>query len=422
MKLKNLIIILSIIYLSALISGIYSCYSVNNSLEIAGKYNLFFKNMLILSSVIISNLMIFFVIIFYLFKSYIKPVRKLKDATHQISNGNLNINLNLNTKKEVDQLTSYFNGIVSCFNEVMNKIKEITDSILKYSSYLKKSSTDSVESFDAIFLSLQDIARGYEEQAYESEKTSYVAKKLGSEIELAVKRSSEVEQITNITKGLSVKSKDIVDVMINNAEETKKITSVFLENTINLNENTKQIRDINSIITTIIKKINLLSLNASIEAAKFGNAGQGFAFIASDMRNLANQSKNSAKLIESILDSIQIKTKLSLETSNMAHKIVDEHMSSVYSVQDLFQEISCSMDSIISKITEMNTSIKKIDDFKLETINSITSIAAVTQESAATSQEICATSENQKNAATEIKEFAEKLYTVCEELAKTLNI
>lgn len=140
------------------------------------------------------------------------------------------------------------------------------------------------------------------------------------------------------------------------------------------------------------------------------------------MRNLANQSKDSAKLVESILDSIQIETKLSLETSNMAHKIVDEHMSSVYSVQDLFQEISCSMDSIISKIAEMNTSIKKIDDFKLETINSITSIAAVTQESAATSQEICATSEDQKNAATEIKEFAEKLYTVCEELAKTLNI
>lgn len=420
MKLKNLIIILSIIYLSAIISGIYSCYSVNNSLEIAGKYNLFFKNMLIMSFIIISNLMIFLVIIFYLFKSYIKPVRKLKDATHQISNGNLNINLN--TKKEVDQLTSYFNRVVSCFNEVMNKIKEITDSILKYSSYLKKSSTDSVESFDAIFLSLQDIARGYEEQAYESEKTSYVAKKLGSEIELAVNRSSEVEQITNITKDLSVKSKDIVDVMINNAEETKKITSVFLENTINLNENTKQIRDINSIITTITKKINLLSLNASIEAARFGNEGQGFALIAKDMRNLANQSKDSAKLVESILDSIQIETKLSLETSNMAHKIVDEHMSSVYSVQDLFQEISCSMDSIISKIAEMNTSIKKIDDFKLETINSITSIAAVTQESAATSQEICATSEDQKNAATEIKEFAEKLYTVCEELAKTLNI
>ena len=206
------------------------------------------------------------------------------------------------------------------------------------------------------------------------------------------------------------------------SKETDKITKEFTEDTRKLNESMEKIQKITDAISAITKKTSLLSLNATIEAAKAGDAGQGFSVIAKEINSLSTQSKESAKMIKPLLKEIKLQTESSINTSKRVHKIVEEQMQAVFSTQDAFDEIIVSMDTVTEKIIELNNIISKIEDVKTKTINSVITIRSIIEETAASTEEVTTSSENQSLIAEQVNKFAKGLYSMGERLVATTNI
>jgi len=212
-----------------------------------------------------------------------------------------------------------------------------------------------------------------------------------------------------------------VELLIQRAQETDRITRLFIENTKRLSGSLEKIRGIAVAISQITNKTKTLSLNARIEAARAGEAGRGFIVIVNEISNLADQSGDAAKMIDPILKEIQFQTEVSKSTSEQAVEIVEEQMQTVLLTQSAFDEIIQSMENAISHITGLNETINNIDMFKQQSISSVMAINSITQETAASCEEVCAASLEQKEIADEVKAFASSLYDMGEELVETIG-
>jgi methyl-accepting chemotaxis protein len=192
----------------------------------------------------------------------------------------------------------------------------------------------------------------------------------------------------------------------------------------NINEfiiSMEKIQNVTGMIAEITEQTNLLALNAAIEAARAGEAGRGFAIVAEEMNKLAGQSRDAAKTINDMIIGIHDQTVASASSSDQAHLLVKEQMTSVLSARDAFDEIVAAMDGIIERNVDMISTIKKMNDYKEITVNSIMTISSVSEETAASSEEVLASTEEQTALAEQIRDLADRMHGLAENLVLITN-
>lgn len=312
--------------------------------------------------------------------------------------------------------------MVKKISTLIANIKRAGGVILEQSSLLEGSSKQSADNSASIAVAIQQICQGALEQSEEAEKSSHIANDLAEKIDLAVTKFDEIETTTKATKELSIESKDAVRVLLQRVEETDRITKEISKSSSQLHISVEKIRDITEVITGITEQTNLLALNASIEAARAGEAGRGFAVVATEINKLANQSREAAETINTILGEIQALSSNTARTSDEAHQVVREQKAAVATVRNSFDEISEAMDNIITNNNQMVGLIAIINEYKEQTIQAIMNISTISEESASSSQQVAAISEEQTVFADQVKGLAHKLHDLAVELVQTTSV
>lgn len=160
-----------------------------------------------------------------------------------------------------------------------------------------------------------------------------------------------------------------------------------------VNETNKAIASINKaveLISDITSQTNLLSLNASIEAARAGQAGRGFAVVASEIKQLADQSSQGADSIKNIADNILEKSNRSVILTGRMKELAEQEQTDIGNAKESFD--------ILNRIIEENAAIaqtvmdktKNLEALKLDIINSVSELSAISEENAASNEEVTA--------------------------------
>lgn len=160
-----------------------------------------------------------------------------------------------------------------------------------------------------------------------------------------------------------------------------------------VNETNKAIASINEaveLISDITAQTNLLSLNASIEAARAGQAGRGFAVVASEIKQLADQSSQGADSIKNIADNILEKSNRSVILTGRMKELAEQEQTDIGNAKESFD--------ILNRIIEENAAIaqmvmdktKNLEALKLDIINSVSELSAISEENAASNEEVTA--------------------------------
>jgi methyl-accepting chemotaxis protein len=345
----------------------------------------------------------------YLARLITDPLIKLRDATRTISDGNLDARIEIQSADEIGELATNFNRMVESISALLTKTKHAVNVIWEQSSLLRENAGQSAENMSSLAISIEQISKGATEQTAESEKSSSKANLLADKIDLISTKAKEIEAITQNTKSLTFNSKETVQLLQEKTTQTDQITGEITSDINELNLSLGIIRGITEVITNITEQTNLLALNAAIEAARAGEAGRGFAVVAMEIDKLASQSLESAKTIESILNRIETLILKSTDNATQAHIILDQQRAAVDLTSNAFDQIIATLDLIINHNSQMFATVTQIEDFKTETLHLIMNISAISQQSAASCEEVTAITEEQTVFSDKLKDLAKEL-------------
>ena len=176
-----------------------------------------------------------------------------------------------------------------------------------------------------------------------------------------------------------------------------------------LEKNSSSIDTIVNVINELSSQTNLLSLNASIEAARAGAAGRGFTVVADEIRKLADLTMSAGRDISKLIADIQDKTKDTARFAEQAGEIVRSQTEALSSTITLFSTINNSVVHLTKNLGDMVIRIDKMMKIKEESMDRISNVAAISQESAAVAEEVNATTGSQMQMMEELTTEAGKL-------------
>lgn len=357
------------------------------------------------------------IIIVFVAKQMTSPLASLSDFSEEIFLGNLTNKLEIDGEDEVAKVANGLNNTVFKLKEMISDISTSADEVMVVSNSLSLATSESLKGNEEVSKSMQEIAAGAVTQAQGASEASIVTGELIEEINEVFKKCNHminiVEKSSDISNSVSKGVKEAID-SIQNIAETNKLN---VQETQILLEQSKEIGQIVDVISEISEQTNLLSLNAAIEAARAGEQGKGFAIVADEVRQLAEQSANSSKKIANLISMIQNQIEI---ISNKMETGTCEVVSGVEKatlVGENFKEIERVFTTVINVADEVSKATNRMEKKASTTSDIINNVAAITEENSAATEQVTASNEEQIAFMHEIVDSTYKL----EDLVNNLN-
>lgn len=275
----------------------------------------------------------------------------------EMANGNFDIHSSCR-----EEYVGEFNDLLEAARKMNYQMNSTLQDIKESASMVSAGSTNLAEASQVLAEGATDQAASIEElQAMVSEISSNLVR-TSNDADSAYEKATQCAQETQ-------KSHDEMDIMLDAMHK--------------ISETSKYIGNIIGEIEDIASQTNLLSLNAAIEAARAGEAGKGFAVVADQIRNLADQSAQSAvstkKLIEESISKVEVGNEVAIKTSE-----------SLMNVVELINSIAASSKEISEMVKNEAESVEQADQGIIRISEVIQNNSATAQETSATSQELAA--------------------------------
>lgn len=352
-------------------------------------------------------------------KSFVKPI--VEGVSHLTLISQLDIKKNvpkkyLRKKDEIGIFASAVESITNNFRKIILEVSNVSEQVAASSEELTATSQNAATAIDEVTKTVEEIANGASWQAQNTEDGSSKAILLGNAIssnyEKAKSLNDEAGKVSiAVNQGISEIEK-LLEITEECSNETREIYRVIKLT----NESSIRIGEASNVINSIAEQTNLLALNAAIEAARAGEAGKGFAVVAEEIRNLAEQSANSAKVIENIVLELHNNSKNAVSTVERVSSIVEEQNISVKNSKDGFVLTGTAMKVVINTAEQLRISGEEMDQMKNQILDSLQNLSAIAEENSASSEEASSAMEVQSESMNEIANASEGLAILAQSL------
>ena len=348
-------------------------------------------------------------------------IQKLQEVFDKASNGDLSTFTNIKSRDELGNLGKNYNDMIKNIGVLLESAKKTSTTVYETSTGLSSMAEETTASMSKVSMAVSEIAQGAMNLAENSQETVTSIGELSSKLDTISNVTSDMSNVSNNTKELSSEGIGIVNVLISKNSETMEATMKVADIVTNMNESVKKISTISDAITEITEQTNLLSLNASIEAARAGDAGKGFAVVASEIGKLAEQSKKSTEQITVLIEEIQEKADIVVQAMNGTKEINQEQNQAVTKTEKIFNDISASITDLTGKVIEVKSSVDEMQVQKQIFVTQIESTSAISEETAASTEEVTASAERVTETMSRFSQNTEDLKQLAEKLKKEID-
>jgi methyl-accepting chemotaxis protein len=264
-------------------------------------------------------------------------------VANEVAQSNLKVStLSITSSDELGQLAMVFNKMVENLKSLLQQINKEANLVENAANSLASISSQSTEFSKQLVQAIDQI----------SQATTDVAKNS----QLATESSTKMLE-------LSKQGRNMLNNVLNKTEDIKNAISLSVRNMRSLVDSSMdRSKDISSIvngISDIANQTKVLSLNATIAAAKAGEAGSGFSVVASEIRNLAESSQEEVQKIANIIQNILSETETTLKDIEQGQKTVEEVALLIENTHKVFIEIMQQVEQVANQIQEISTATEE---------------------------------------------------------------
>lgn len=351
-----------------------------------------------------------------------KPLMVTSGYIEQIANGDLSGDLECKSSiREVDILIQASSALKAKLNAIVTKVDDHVshlDSSMESLNTLAETSSvgtgqirDAIDELSETAVTLADNVQAVNMKMIE----------MGDNISAIETETQELNNNSAKMNEASRNAAESMNLVLTSSETTYNIIAEIIGQAKEMNQEISSINEAVELISDITTQTNLLSLNASIEAARAGQAGKGFAVVASEIKQLAEQSSQGTDTIKGIAETILGKSKEYVKLTEKMKRLVEQEQTDIGGAKTGFDTLSETIEANVEIAGTIAEKTQKLESLKLDIVNSITELSAISQENAASNEEVNASVFEIAESIDKISEDTKMVKEVSEDLEELMK-
>ena len=354
-------------------------------------------------------------------KGFSKSINQSIEELEKVSRGDLTVEFRTNRRDEFALLYGSCNDMLANIRGLIMEVESVYDALSISLNRLNSSSTTFSETTKDIQHSVHEVEIGVGEQTESAAACLTEMDSLFNKINTVNDNTNEIGQIAASTQVAITAGLSSMDNLNAKTKSTTEITNNVIQTIKELSVHSTNIGQIVNSINDIAEETNLLSLNASIEAARAGTAGKGFSVVANQIRKLADQCLVSAGKISNIVNQITVATKDAVATAQTAEEIVDEQVEAVATTAHSFQTLKQRIEKLSQNLESIQSSSKDMEASGSSTLNAMENISAILEETLASVTSVANVTDKQSEALTSLDDASSQLMVRADRLGVAIS-
>lgn len=353
-----------------------------------------------------------------------RNIKKSIQMVGRLAEGNLDVWVDDKLLKKKDEIGELSRVTITLRDTMRSTIKEITDNakaLLEASQLLGTAADNTNGTMNDVRTAVSQVVDNSQLQAENSQSTSEQMKIMGDNI---TETSNEAELLSGNAASMQSSSEKASKTLLSLRqinEDVKKIIGEVQEQTNRTNESVKKIQAATTFINSIAEDTGLLSLNASIEAARAGDSGRGFAVVAEQIKNLSEQSNESSKEIEATAEVLRADSEKAVQAMQQMQEIIASQSESMQETQQVVAEVIEEIAGSMKSIAQIKESSERLEGARNEVLQAVEHLSEISAENLDSTKSTYEQTEIVADTFKQVYNSADELKTIADKLVKSIE-
>lgn len=309
-------------------------------------------------------------------------IKQMRITLAKAADGNLAVTFLTKRKDEFRSLCESMNALITNTKNLLNESNTASQVVKDSSVTLSTEMKSMQDTVQKMCKSFDEVEGGSVQQTEDIDQCAILISDFAENMNEVSESITDIRELSDKTEVSAESGVDMIVRLNETMKATSDITQDVIKSIEELDDHTHSVDEIVVFINELSEQTNLLSLNASIEAARSGEAGRGFAVVAAEIRKLADETMNAGNNIQSLIGNIQEKTKTTVSLATHTGEIVHSQMDALNNTREIFTDISEQVRDLSQHYDDILDKMHKMDASKVETLERIDNLSAYSRESA----------------------------------------